>query len=131
MSNIKKLVPMAKGENCIYLKQHPIQFWRSNGMFLQMSCNTSHSCCRFTGVLFFISVYVHTCSMMFMSGLRQISLDYPSGVLGVVIVLETFLHYTGVHVFGVRAHIVLCAFCVSDRYITSKTHSFQGLSNKP
>ena len=40
-------------------------------MFLQMSCNTSHSCCRFTRALFTFSffMYIHTCSMMFMSGL--------------------------------------------------------------
>ena len=48
-----------------------LKFWiKSTGMFLQMSCNTSHSCCRFTGALFtfFFSMYVHTCSM-FISGL--------------------------------------------------------------
>ena len=40
-------------------------------MFLQISCNTSHSCCRFTGALFTFSfsMYLHTCSMMFMTGL--------------------------------------------------------------
>ena len=42
-----------------------------NWNVFQMSCNTSHSCCRFPRALFTFSfsMYVHTCSMMLMSGL--------------------------------------------------------------
>ena len=79
-------------------------------MFLQISCNTSHSCCKFTEALFTFSfsMYLHTCSMMFMTGLRAgqfkncqaaisllillVFLDYPSCVLGVVIVLENVIN---------------------------------------
>ena len=80
-----------------------------NWMFLQMSCSTCHSCCRFTGALFTfsISMYVHTCSMMFMSGVwagqfGSVKLPsrfllarylYPGSVLGVVIVLENKLFF--------------------------------------